>query len=356
MLEDDYDCDIRYEGSHLPPIAALAPDCTIYLGTFSKSLGGGIAHRLHGRSRTISPKRCAVRKMPAQQRHSLARAGDARRLHAHRQLCRASAAAFARTTRKTAIVSCDTLRRNFGDVAVEGDRAGCTFVWHLPPGIPDAVTVEAIALRARVGVYSCRRPPAFMCARQTALTEPRHSARLCRAVAEADREGHRAAVGRHRRCHRRSRHRHDGLFLSDPLLLPRCPIRRATRQRELAPRLRQQPALRRASPPRALSAQITARQGSAPMPVLKNIYRYPIKGLSAQPLARVELEAKKPLPHDRIFALVRPGAPFDTSDPQMGQERTVRHADAGGSIGPGPDHAGCRDACNSRSPRTIISS
>ena len=42
VLEDDYDCDIRYEGSHLPPIAALAPDCTIYLGTFSKSLGGGL--------------------------------------------------------------------------------------------------------------------------------------------------------------------------------------------------------------------------------------------------------------------------------------------------------------------------
>ena len=35
------------------------------------------------------------------------------------------------------------------------------------------------------------------------------------------------------------------------------------------------------------------------MPVLKNIYRYPIKGLSAQPLVRVELEARKPLAHDR---------------------------------------------------------
>ena len=56
------------------------------------------------------------------------------------------------------------------------------------------------------------------------------------------------------------------------------------------------------------------------MPVLKNIYRYPIKGLSAQPLARVELEARKPLPHDRIFALVRPGAPFDTSDPRWGKK------------------------------------
>jgi GntR family transcriptional regulator / MocR family aminotransferase len=56
------------------------------------------------------------------------------------------------------------------------------------------------------------------------------------------------------------------------------------------------------------------------MPVLKNIYRYPIKGLSAQPLTRVELQARKPFPHDRVFALVRPGAPFDTSDPKWGKK------------------------------------
>ena len=56
------------------------------------------------------------------------------------------------------------------------------------------------------------------------------------------------------------------------------------------------------------------------MPVLKNICRYPIKGLSAQPLLRVELEAKKPFPHDRVFALVRPGAPFDTSEPKWGKK------------------------------------
>jgi GntR family transcriptional regulator/MocR family aminotransferase len=56
------------------------------------------------------------------------------------------------------------------------------------------------------------------------------------------------------------------------------------------------------------------------MPVLKNIYRYPIKGLSAQPLLSVELQAKKPFPHDRVFALVRPGAPFDTSHPRWGKK------------------------------------
>ncbi len=54
----------------------------------------------------------------------------------------------------------------------------------------------------------------------------------------------------------------------------------------------------------------------------------PIKGLSAQPLLSVELLAKKPVPHDRVFALVRPGAPFDTSQPQMGKEGIVRDADA----------------------------
>ena len=56
------------------------------------------------------------------------------------------------------------------------------------------------------------------------------------------------------------------------------------------------------------------------MPLLTHIYRYPIKGFSAQPLSRVELEAKKPFPHDRIFALVRPGAPFDTDNPKWGKK------------------------------------
>src|SRR5216684_981724 len=82
-------------------------------------------------------------------------------------------------------------------------------------------------------------------------------------------------------------------------------------RRDLAPRLRQQPALRRSPSHRAFSSMIIVRQGGAPMPILRNIYRYPIKGLSAQPLPSVELEAKMPFPHDRIFALVRPGAPFD---------------------------------------------
>ena len=42
-------------------------------------------------------------------------------------------------------------------------------LWQLPPGVPDAVTVEALALRARVGVYSLASARVHF-RRQTALT------------------------------------------------------------------------------------------------------------------------------------------------------------------------------------------
>ena len=56
------------------------------------------------------------------------------------------------------------------------------------------------------------------------------------------------------------------------------------------------------------------------MIAVSKIYRYPIKGMSAQPLSNVALEAEKPFPHDRIFALARPGAPIDRSDPKWAKK------------------------------------
>ena len=56
------------------------------------------------------------------------------------------------------------------------------------------------------------------------------------------------------------------------------------------------------------------------MIAVSKIYRYPIKGLSAQPLSNVALEAEKPFPHDRIFALARPGAPIDSDDPKWAKK------------------------------------
>ncbi len=56
------------------------------------------------------------------------------------------------------------------------------------------------------------------------------------------------------------------------------------------------------------------------MPLIKDIYRYPIKGLSPQPVPRIDLEAGKPFPFDRVFALARPGAAIDPSEPKWGKK------------------------------------
>ena len=62
------------------------------------------------------------------------------------------------------------------------------------------------------------------------------------------------------------------------------------------------------------------RQAGNVMVAVSKICRYPIKGLSAQPLSSVTLEADKPFPQDRIFALARPGAPIDRDDPKWAKK------------------------------------
>lgn len=51
------------------------------------------------------------------------------------------------------------------------------------------------------------------------------------------------------------------------------------------------------------------------MTKIARIYRYPVKGLSAEELLGVELSPDEGLPRDRAYALARPGAPFDPARP-----------------------------------------
>ena len=43
--------------------------------------------------------------------------------------------------------------------------------------------------------------------------------------------------------------------------------------------------------------------------------RYPVKGLSAEPLPEIALTAGRGVPHDRVLAFARPGNPFDETAP-----------------------------------------
>jgi GntR family transcriptional regulator/MocR family aminotransferase len=56
------------------------------------------------------------------------------------------------------------------------------------------------------------------------------------------------------------------------------------------------------------------------MRLVRSIFRYPVKGLTPQPVASVDLESGKPFPFDRMFALARPGAPIDLAEPKWAKK------------------------------------
>ncbi|HTT79279.1 MAG TPA: rubredoxin, partial [Stellaceae bacterium] len=204
-----------------------------------------------------------------------------------------------------------SLRRHFGDVTVSGEAAGQHLLWHLPSGVPDAATLEVLARRSRVGVYTLaaagasETPPTRLTRRglvlgYAALTLRQIEqgvARLSDAVDDAlDR-------------------RHE--FVEE-LLAPPPP--RPLPSARPAPRFRHHPALRTKALPLASSRRYLAKEGRGSMRVLRGLYRYPIKGLSPQSVPGVELAAGEPFPHDRIFAFARPGSPIDPDAPRWGKK------------------------------------
>ena len=316
ILEDDRDGDFRYEGSPLQAIAAFAPDCTIYLGTFSRTLGAGLRLGYMVVPEQLAGVVAAAKGLlnngnPWLDQAALAEMMRGNSYAAH--LLRARA--HYRDSRDFLLAA---LRRNFGDVSVSGEAGGLHLVWYLPPGVPNAAVVENLARRARIGVYSFNSAGAYV-ARPSTLTQrglvlgyaaltrkqiEQGIARLSDAIDDAvdDPEA-------------------DVNELFNRATVPAAvPPKTARKPRHLDSRFLRQPALAARRRRRKSWAVSIEHAAGKPMVAVSKIYRYPIKGLSAQPLSRVALETDRPFPHDRIFALARPGAPIDRDDPKWAKK------------------------------------
>jgi GntR family transcriptional regulator/MocR family aminotransferase len=305
ILEDDYDSDFRYDGSPLPSVASLAPDCTIYLGTFSKSLGAGL--RL-GYMVVPAPLAAAARSAKALLNNgnpwldqvALAEMIRSGSYASHLSRIRARY----RESRDSLL---GALRRQFGEVDVSGAGGGLHLFWLLPPGVPDAPLLEGLARRARVGVYAMASGGAHddedsVLARRGIILG--YAALLPRQIEQG--------------IARLSEAIDDALELPMPPAneMPRAHVAphrgpgAARQSPDLALRFPQQPALR-AVASRHASSRRNHRVESA-MPIVTGLYRYPIKGLSAQRVTSLVLRACEPVAHDRVFALARPDGPIDS--------------------------------------------
>jgi GntR family transcriptional regulator/MocR family aminotransferase len=315
IVEDDYDGDIRYEGSPLPAIAGAASDRTIHVGSFTETLGAGLRLGF-----MVVP--------PGLVEH--VRAAKAMQSHGNSWLEQAALGDFiqsggyaAHLARLRAIyresrdMLLAALTRHFGEVDVSGGASGLHLLWNLPPGVPEAHTLEALARRARVGIYpldaagvaaSDDRASAALMGRAVLLgyasLTPRQIgdgvARLSDAVDD-----------------RLDRH-HD--FLHELLVHEPRRIAPPPPPRHPAPSIGRRLALSTIERRRQIFARNASFGESASMAVVSGIYRYPVKGLSAQPLRGVQLEPGRPFPFDRIFALARGHAKIDPAEPQWAKK------------------------------------
>ncbi|WP_131113400.1 aminotransferase class I/II-fold pyridoxal phosphate-dependent enzyme [Lichenihabitans psoromatis] len=317
ILEDDSDADLRFEGSNPPAIAADAPDCTIYLGSFARTLGAGL-----GLGFMVVPPRLAEVVVAAKElldggnawldQATLAdmMAGNSYAVHVAR------VRAHYRENRDRLLAA---LRRSFGEVSISGETGGLHLLWNLPAGVPDAAVVENLARRSRIGVY-----PLASCGAMTirpSLLDRRalllgFGALLPKQIEQA--------------MDRLSEAIDDTVddlktdvttyLVEAPQGSVQLPGRARRTPMHLDSRFRQQPALPKPRRARAPSKTRIAQGPGLTMASVSSIYRYPIKGLSAQPLAQVDTEAGRPIPYDRVFALARPTAPLDRDDPKWAKK------------------------------------
>jgi len=316
ILEDDRDGDFRYEGSPLQAIAAAAPDCTIHLGSFSRTLGAGLRLGYMVVPEQLAGVVAAAKALLNNGNPWLEQAALAEMMRGNSYATHLSRArAQYKDSRDNLLAA---LRRNFGDVSVTGEAGGLHLVWYLPPGVPDAAMVEALARRARIGVYSFTSGGACV-ARPSTLTQrglilgyaalsrkqiEQGISRLSDAIDDALDDPN-ADV--------------NALFGKAAVPLPAMP-KTARKPRNLDSNFMRRPALTTRRRPGRGFVPSAERETGRPMIAVSKIYRYPIKGLSAQPLAKVALETGKPFPHDRIFALARPGAPIDADEPKWAKK------------------------------------
>jgi GntR family transcriptional regulator/MocR family aminotransferase len=313
IVEDDYDGDIRYEGSPLPAIAGAAPDRTIHVGSFTETLGAGL--------------RLGFMVVPPSLVDHI-RAAKALHSHGNSWLEQAALGDFiqgggygAHLARLRAIyresrdMLLAALTRHFGEVDVSGAASGLHLLWHLPPGVPEAGTLEALARRARVGIYpldaagvAASDGGASLLRRAVVLG---YAALTPRQIADGIARLSDAVDDRLDRHHE---------FLHELLVHePRRPAP-APPARHPAPSIGRRLALRPIERRRPVLPRNAAVGDHASMAVVSGIYRYPVKGLSAQPLRGIQLDPGKPFPFDRIFALARGNAKIDPEQPQWAKK------------------------------------
>ena len=308
IVEDDYDGDLRYEGSPLPALIGTAPERTIHIGSFSETLGAGLRLGF-----MVVPPGLVEPMIAAKALQSHGNAWTEQAVLARFIGGGGYAAHLARLRsayRESRDATLAALTQQFGEADVRGAGIGLHMLWTLPPGMPEAGTLEILARRARIGLYPLRSAATWQQAPTPLGTRGivlGHGGLMPWQVVEGIARLSDAVDDRLDRHHDLI---HD-LLVHEP---------RGPAAPDPAPSLRHRLALRPGTRRRPQLHKGRSPEDSSHMVEITGIYRYPVKGLSAQPLQGIRLEAGRPFPFDRIFALGRSNAKVDPHNPQWAKK------------------------------------
>lgn len=303
IIEDWRGGDFHYDAVTVPSFAATASEITLTLGDFSDVLGAGLRIGY-----LLVPRHLVEAARKAKQEITggsgwldqaiLAEFIRGGSLGTHVIRSRL----FFKENRDTLLSS---LRRHFGAVVTSGEASGLHVAWQLPSGVPEAKTFELLARRSRVGIYSAFSAGAF----HSSITSSSKRT-IFLGYSTLSPKAIEKGIARLSQMVDDTLDAHPN-FLNELLLhgpIPNFPSSR------LAPKLRRKSALH--APVYSIAKQDSQGNGEyGSMGFLQAIYRYPIKGMSAQRVNGVVLEADKPFPFDRVFAFARPGVPIDEDHP-----------------------------------------
>ena len=313
IIEEDVAGDLCYEGSGLPAVASIAPDITMHVGSFSKTLGAGL--RLgymvvppHLVECVRAAKALLNNGTSWLEQASLARFMTGGGYATHLARLRPAY----RDARNTLV---SALNRHFGEVELGGASGGLHVLWRLPAGVPHGPTFEALARRARVGVYGFRSAGVW-----ELVASPLSRRAVVLGFGSQSPRQIEDGIARLSDLIDDRLDRHPE-FLGE-LIAPETNTfdgwTPANGPERPAPKRGRELVLQGARLRKPMSR--VRREGAGERMQIKGIYRYPVKGLSAQAMRGADLEAGQPFPFDRVFALARPNSPYDADNPRWAKK------------------------------------
>lgn len=158
LVEDDYDSDFRHNSSPLVALQALGPECVVYLGTFSKSIGPGLRLGYAVFPDHLVDSASALKSImnnghPWLEQAIMAQfiSSGAFEQHLGRMRTRY-------LERRNTLM--DGLKNAFPSTSTSGFEGGMHLVWELSSDLPCALDLQLKCRRLGVGVYSLAQSPA----------------------------------------------------------------------------------------------------------------------------------------------------------------------------------------------------